>query len=96
MFISDPTSPTPIDIDIVQWQRDIQTFAMTMAQALAAIESELTNHCSQRPIRNFPLAKYESIRPLPATDGAEISKNGCNDRLSKIKNQLAQRMKFGK
>jgi hypothetical protein len=98
---STPGQFIKLEIDAEQWQRDIRTFAETTNQALQAIVAQLSNSCSlghvaasnQNPTRlneqctaSITTPESESHSPF-ATDPF-----GDKNRLSELKQQLAQRI----
>ena len=82
--------PAKLEIDAEQWQRDIRTFAETTNQALYAIVSQLSNSCSN----SHTLPQRDPSPPSETTSQSSItaSQIGDEDRLAKLKSQLAQRI----
>ena len=82
--------PAKLEIDAEQWQRDIRTFAETTNQALYAIVSQLSNSCSHSHVP----PQHDQARQAkhPRESSITASQTGDEDRLSKLKSQLAQRI----
>lgn len=89
------TQLKPISIDVEQWRSDISTFVETTSQALSAIIAELSGSCSGGFVApNVPAQNNETM-------GAPVSPNPVaatsfdthrDDRLEKLKSQLARRI----
>ena len=84
--------PTKLAIDVEQWRRDIQTFAETTSRALNAIAAELSNECSTGRATT-QITSNDSTDPSfkPRFSGDNESEG--EQRLAKLKSQLAERLK---
>ena len=97
-----PEKPTELAIDVEQWRSDIQTFAETTNRAIAAIAAELSNGCSgRRSERNITTragnpgqgtADKQIETKFAAPETFDPNDDPGNDRLAKLKQQLAQRI----
>jgi hypothetical protein len=89
------TQPNHISIDVEQWRSDISTFVETTSQALTAIIAELSGSCSSGfSASESPTQNIESTEnAVSASPVSPASIDTCrDDRLEKLKSQLAQRI----
>ena len=103
-----PEKPVRLEFDAEQWQRDVRTFADTTNQALHAIVAQLSNSCStdMHPTITNPGRKTEPSQTAESARSAQheseqqqepnlptaTTEVGSDDRLSKLKSKLAQRI----
>lgn len=94
MHQASPEKPFELTIDVEQWRRDIQTFANTTKRALDAIAAELSIGCNGRPNSPRSIGNGDTDnreRSMPSLE-TPAEKNPGEDRLAKLKQQLAQRI----
>jgi hypothetical protein len=86
------TKPRPyaLDLDIDQWRRDVATFANTTGQALEAIISELSASCTEEGSRINRLVSDDST--IRGTTNNVATESDGDDRLAKLKSQIAKRL----
>jgi hypothetical protein len=84
-----PEKPAELKIDVEQWRGDIQTFVETTNRALDAIAAELSNGCSSRFDETAinPRSQTGETRSVLGAD-----KTSVDDRLSRLKTQIAERI----
>jgi hypothetical protein len=83
----------PLEINVDQWRRDVKTFAETTIQALDAIVSQLSNSCSSSSSGDeWNHANYRERENPEARTNFATSDARNDDRLAKIKSQLAKRL----
>lgn len=90
-----PEKPAALTIDVDQWRRDIATFADTTKQALDAIAAELSNGCSGNIPRRSDLRSTGQAPISSTANNAAMSsrdRSAGDDRLARLKDQLAQRI----
>jgi L-lactate utilization protein LutB len=85
------TRPYALDLDIDQWRRDISTFASTTGQALEAIISELSASCTEEGGSRHVYSVSDE-QPLCNTPIDRLADPGGDDRLAKLKSQIAERL----
>ena len=93
--MNQPLSEKPIElnIDVDQWRRDIQTFASTTKRVLDAIAAELSNDCAKNS--GEPIQSVRTSPQTAVTHSLNVSQDetpGADDRLAKLKSQLAKRI----
>ena len=88
--MSSEASFMQLDLDLEQWRQDIQTFADTTQQELNEITDQLS-----ATLAGTKSTGTGTVRPMPqAAVAAEVnSEESSDDRLSKLKQALAKRIK---
>ena len=91
-----PLSDNPIElnIDVDQWRRDVQTFASTTKRVLDAIAAELSNDCAKNvgEIQTIQRVRPNPESALPSSSSVNPKDSQGEDRLAKLKDQLAKRI----
>ena len=97
-----PANPKFLYLDLDQWRQDIRTFANATRQALDAIADELSTQCSVggsqitgvegQPAGGRPQQSPRQRNEMSTRPVTQTSSSGDNDRLAKLKHQLAERL----
>jgi hypothetical protein len=85
--MSDKSCPRPesLSLDVDQWRREIEMFAQSTEQAIAAIVSDFSNHSNSASLGD------SNLHVGTKNDSSVVNDSG-QDRLAKLKEQLAKRL----